>query len=277
VATDQGIAHEDLDAAGLKARFPFFGFPEDVVGLYETGMGGWINPRDHVTAEVAAARAGGVDVHRGEVVRVEYGASVTVFCADGTRFQGGKVVVACGPFSKAEGLLEEPIPMTVYARTVAFLEIDEAEAQRLATMPSMVYVPPDLTYDPYMLPPVRYPDGKMYLKIGGDPVDVPLETIGDMKAWFRGPGDRDVALFLTDKFKELMPGLDCKSVSYGSCATSFTPKGNPLIYAQSDACVVLTAGNGAGAKCGDELGRLGALVASGQGIPADEYLTDFKP
>ncbi len=278
VAADQDIAHEDLDAAGLARRFPFFAFPEEVVGLYETGTGGWINPRAHVTAEITAAQRGGADVLRGEVVDVEYGkGQVTVTCADGQQFNAGKVVVACGPFSKAEGLLIEPIPMTVYARTIAFLEIDEAEAERLAEMPSMIYMPPDLSYEPYMLPPVRYPDGKLYLKIGGDPVDVPLETLEEMKDWFRGPGNAEVAEFLAEKFKELMPGLDCKSLSFGSCATSFTPKGNPLIYAQSDQCVVLTAGNGAGAKCGDELGRLGALVASGQGMPAGAYLTDFKP
>jgi sarcosine oxidase len=278
VAAEQGIAHDDLGAAALRDRFPFFAFPEEVVGLYETGTGGWINPRDHVAAEVAAAQAGGVEVHRSEVVAVEYGAGqVCVACQDGARFETGKVVVACGPFAKAEGMLIESIPMTVYARTIAFLEIDEAEAARLAQMPSLIYMPPDLSYEPYMLPPVRYPDGKMYLKIGGDPVDVPLETTVDMKDWFRGPGDADIAEFLANKLKGLMPGLDCKSVTYGSCATSFTPKGNPLIYEQSEQCVVLTAGNGAGAKCGDELGRLGALVATGQGIPAGEYLTEFKP
>jgi sarcosine oxidase len=35
--------------------------------------------------------------------------------------------------------------------------------------------------------------------------------------------------------------------------------------------MVLTAGNGAGAKCADELGRLGALVASGGAIPSEIY------
>lgn len=278
VAQDQEIEHVYLDAQSLRDQFPFFAFPSDVVGLYETGTGGWINPRDHVAAEVAAAQARGADLYQAEVVSVAYQrGSVVVTCADGARFEGAKVVVACGPFSKAEGLLHEPIPMTVYARTVAFLEIDAAEAKRLAAMPSLIYVPPDLSCEPYVLPPVRYPDGKMYLKIGGDPVDIPLDTVADMKEWFRGLGDADVAAFLADKLKGLMPGLGCKSVTYGSCATSFSPKGNPLIYEQSEQCVVLTAGNGAGAKCGDELGRLGALVASGQGITADDYLTDFKP
>ncbi|MDA9789587.1 FAD-binding oxidoreductase [Amylibacter sp.] len=277
VAADQDIPFEDLKGEALQEQFPFFDFPQGVVGLYETGTGGWINPRELVAAEISAASASGADVYRDAVVDVDYSAdSVSVTCSDGARFEGGRIVVACGPFSKMEGLLVEPIPMTVYARTIAFLEIGEEEATRLKTMPSLIYMPPDLSYEPYILPPVRYPDGKMYLKIGGDPVDIQLETVAEMKDWFRGPGNSDVATFLADKLMALMPGLACRSVTHASCATSFTPSGGPLIYTQSDQCVVLTAGNGAAAKCGDELGRLGALVATGQDILGEGYECDFK-
>jgi sarcosine oxidase len=266
-----------LNEMALQDRFPFFDFPQDVVGLYETGTGGWINPRNHAVAQISAARTCGADVYRDEVVDVDYGAaSVSVTCLDGSRFTGLRVVVACGPFTKAEGLLIEPIPMKVYARTIAFLEIGDKEAARLKTMPSLIYMPPDLSYEPYVLPPVRYPDGKIYLKIGGDPVDIQLETVLEMKDWFRGPGNSDVASFLADKLMGLMPGLECRSVTYASCATSFTPSGGPLIHAQSDQCVVLTAGNGAGAKCADELGRLGALVATEQDLSGEGYECDFK-
>lgn len=278
VAADQNIPFEGLDAVALDERFPFFNFPQDVVGLYETRTGGWINPRHHAGAEIAAAKASGAERYCDEVLDVAYRADrVAVTCSDGSRFEGMRVVVACGPFTKAEGLLIEPIPMAVYARTIAFLEVGETEADRLKDMPSLIYMPPDLSYEPYMLPPVRYPDGKQYLKIGGDPVDIQLETVAEMKEWFRGSGNSDVASFLADKLIGLMPELACRSVSYSSCVTSFTPSGGPLIYAQSDQCVVLTAGNGAGAKCADELGRLGALVATGQDVSCEGYESDFKP
>ncbi len=213
VAAEQGIPYEDLDVKGLAERFPFFAFPEEIAGLYETGTGGWINPRHHVLAEVAAAEAGGATVHRAEVARVNYEPdSVVVHCADGTQFEGQKAVIAFGAFSKTEELLVEPLPMTVYARTVAFLEIDAAEAERLARIPSMIYMAPDLRYGPYMLPPVQYSDGKTYLKIGGDPEDIALDTVADMKAWFQGAGDKNVAEDLANILIGLMPGLDCKGI-----------------------------------------------------------------
>ncbi len=278
VAHNEGFAHEVLEGAALAERFPFLSFPEGTLGLYEEAGGGWINPRKHVQAEIAIAQQLGAKLHRSEVVQIhEQAGTASVHCADGSVFEGQKIVVACGAFSKAAQLLPEPVLLRVYARTIAFLEIGEKEARRLRDMPSIVYVPPGDVRDTYVLPPVRYPDGKTYLKIGGDPEDKELRTLDEMKAWFRSEGDAEVAAMLAAQLQSLMPDLQVESVSHGSCATSFTPKGTPLIYPQSDCVFVLTGGNGAGAKCADEVGRLGALVVSGEGLPADRYESDFRP
>jgi sarcosine oxidase len=74
----------------------------------------------------------------------------------------------------------------------------------------------------------------------------------------------------------LMPGLKYRSIHFDSCATSFSPNGNPFIYPQTDHIIALTAGNGAAAKCADEIGRLGAIVATGGAIP-DYYDGAFAP
>ncbi|SFS19471.1 NAD(P)/FAD-dependent oxidoreductase [Yoonia litorea] len=267
-ADKDGVAYEPLRADVLAARFPEFAFPKGILALYEAENAGWIDPRAHITAEIAAAEALGVSLIRAEVRQLkDEGGMVTAICADGVHVTAGKAVVACGPFSKAVGLLPEPLPMKVYARTIAFFELDEAEAARLFRMPSVVYVPPGGGTDPYILPPVRYPDGKTYIKIGGDPIDRELVTVNDMKAWFQSSGDPTAGRFIAETLLGLMPDLAYKSISYGSCATSFSPHGNPFIYHQTNRIMALTAGNGAGAKCADELGRLGALVAMGEDIP----------
>jgi sarcosine oxidase len=275
--TDQ-IAHAALRGDALRARFPIFDFPKGILALYEEGSAGWIDPRAHVQAEIAAAQKLGVTVFRTEVANlVETPGAVEAQCVDGQAIMAAKAIVACGAFSKAEGLLPDPLPLRVYGRTIAFFELDKNEEARLATMPSVVYLPPDLITDPYILPPVRYPDGKTYIKIGGDPVDRELHSIAAMKDWFRGAGDPNVGDFLTDLLTGLMPSLSYRAVTTGSCATCFTPHGNPLIYQQTDRLIALTAGNGAGAKCADELGRLGALVATGGTIPTDVYDGAFHP
>ena len=277
-AVEDGVPHEALRGDELAARFPDFAFPDGILALYEPSEAGWINPRAHVRAEIAAAQIAGAFVLRDEVVRIEeQPAAAQVTCAGDDVLTADKVIVACGAFSKAEGLLPDPIPMQVFARTIAFFELDAKEATRLAGMPSVVYLPPDLSADPYILPPVRYPDGKSYIKIGGDAVDRELGSIDEMIDWFRSGGDPVAGARIADILIGLMPGLKYRSVSFDSCATSFSPHGNPLIYSQSERVIALTAGNGAGAKCADELGRLGALVATGGTIPQDSYEGAFAP
>ncbi len=274
-ADADGVRYTPLRGAKLAARFPEFAFPDGILALHEPTEAGWIAPRTHVAAEIAAAQAQGVILLRTEVLKlVEADGVVTAFCADGTQLTAKKAVVACGPFSKAEGLLPAPLPMKVYARTIAFFELGAAEALRLAQMPSVVYVPPGGEADPYILPPVRYPDGKTYIKIGGDPVERELTTVAEMKDWFRTDGDPEAGAFIADTLLQLMPDLAYEKITFGSCATSFSPHGNPFIYHQSDGIMALTAGNGAGAKCADELGRIGALVALGESVPS-EYSGSF--
>lgn len=277
VAEDVGTDHDALRGAALRARFPYFEFPDGILGLFEAG-GGWINPRGHVMAEIIAAQAMVVTLVRDEVVDVQEGSDgVIVRCAGGEELQAERVVVACGAFSKATGLLPEPVPIKVYARTIAFVEIDDSEAERLRDMPSVVYFFPKGAGDCYILPPVRYPDGKTYLKIGGDPEDVELTSVAEMTGWFRGGGDPKAGNYMAEQLFKLMPGLASQAVTFGSCATSFTPRGNPLIYGQTERVFALTGGNGAGAKCADEIGRLGALKVMGRSLDGEGYGSTFEP
>lgn len=276
-AQANGVAHTPLRGAELAARFPEFAFPEGILALHEETDAGWINPRLHVKAEITAATKAGAMLHRDTVVRIdETGGAAQVHCAGGTVLTAEKVIVACGAFSKAEGLLPDPIPMRVYARTIAFFELDEEETARLSGMPSVIYVPPGRSEDPYILPPVLYPDGKTYIKIGGDAVDTELHSVDDMIAWFRSGGDPVAGAAISEILIGLMPGLKYRSIHFDSCATSFSPNGNPFIYPQTDHIIALTAGNGAAAKCADEIGRLGAIVAMGGAIP-DYYDGAFAP
>ena len=274
-ADADGVFYEALRGDALGRRFPEFQFPDGVLALYEPNEAGWIDPRAHVRAEKAAAQNLGVTVYQTEVRSLaETKGAVTATLADGQELQAAKAIVACGPFSKAEGLLPDPLPMKVYARTIAFFELAEAEAARLSNMPSVVYVPPEGGVDPYILPPVRYPDGKTYIKIGGDPVDRESHSVAEMKDWFRTDGDPKAGAFMAELLLGLMPDLSYEGITFGSCATSFSSHGNPFVFHQTEGIMALTAGNGAGAKCADELGRLGALVALGDAIPA-QYVGSF--
>lgn len=278
VGEAHGIGFERLEGKTLSERFPFFDFPDGIDAAFEARGAGWLNPRAHVRAQIAAAAAEGTVLHRSEVLRIDERAKhAEVKCADGAVFRASKVVIACGGFSKADALLPQPIPLTVFARTITFFEIGAEEAARLSAMPSLVYEPPEPGLHIYVLPPVLYPDGTTRIKLGGDPVDVQLGPVAEIKDWFRSGGSPEVSERLTEALLRLMPGLRYEKISFDSCVTAFTPSGKPLIYPQTDRIVALTGGNGVGAKCADELGRLGAIVATGGAIPPDLYGADFLP
>ena len=62
-----------------------------------------------------------------------------------------------------------------------------------------------------------------------------------------------------------MPDLAVRAVQMDACVTTFTPSGRPVIDWLSARIAAASGGNGAGAKCSDELGRLGSiLIAGGQ-------------
>lgn len=59
----------------------------------------------------------------------------------------------------------------------------------------------------YILPPVRYPDGNVYLKIGGESEKGRLETLTEAVDWFHSDGTPGEVEFLKKWALSLMPEL----------------------------------------------------------------------
>ncbi|CUH66183.1 Monomeric sarcosine oxidase [Thalassovita gelatinovora] len=263
-AARDGIMCEAYRGTDLAARFGYFSFGADTLALFEPRRAGHINPRALVRAQgIAAQRAGAQVLDTVATGLREDAAGVTVQTSQG-EVAADQVLVAAGGFSKT--LLGESINLRVYARTVLLLEVDAEEQARLAGMPPLIWLGP-AGEDPYLLPPIRYPDGRMYLKIGGDPGDVALNTDQDMRDWFRSGGNPQVGALLEDAIRARMPGLRSGSSKIAACVTSYSDDGLALIERLNARVSVATAGCGKAAKNSDELGRLGAEVALGRALP----------
>ncbi len=274
-----GVETEILDDAALANRFPYFAFESGCEGVFERNNAGWVNPREMVRAQIVSAEKRGVTRIDDIAVSVrEEGGVATVTTASGQVYTAEKVIVAAGGFSVAEGLLPQKLEMQVYGRTVAFFEIPDDELDRYAGMPSLIYEPADPRKHIYLLPPVRYPDGKAYLKIGGEPVDIVLNGDREIRDWFRSGGSAKVRDDFSDIIETLIPSVDRSRISMAACVTSYTPSGFPAIgYTASPGIAVLTGGCGTAAKSSDEIGRLGAeLLVEGRIIDT-EYAADFAP
>lgn len=255
------------DDETLRGSFPYFGFEPACEGVFEADNAGYVNPRALVAAQSAIARHQGVEIIKDVAVSIrdEDGAA-TVTTATGDTYSAERVLLAAGGFSIAEGLLPRPIEMSVYGRTITFFEIPPEELEQFAGMPSLIYEPRDTREHIYMLPPVPYPDGRTYLKIGGDPDDLRITTDADMRAWFRTGGRESVRDHHSRIIEKLVPAIDRRRVSTSACVVSKTPTGYPAIgFTESPSIAIVTGGCGAAAKSSDEIGRLGAeLVFHGR-------------
>ncbi|SMF71632.1 sarcosine oxidase [Xaviernesmea oryzae] len=273
-----GVATETLADADLTDRFPFFSFPDGSEGVWEPKDAGHINPRRLVKAQAQLAGRQGAAIIPETVSSVrQEGDAVTVTTAEGNIYSGEKVLVAAGGFSINENLLPRRLDLKVYARTVAFFEVDEAAMDVWGRVPSLIWKWREGEDGIYLLPPVRYPDGRIYLKIGGDPDDLLLPTEPEVRAWFRSGGRESTKRRLTEIMTRLMPTLDLSRSSMAACVTSFTPTGYPAIaMTEADRIGVLSGGCGAAAKSSDEIGRLGAELIFHGRIVDDAYSADFS-
>lgn len=253
-----------LRGDALASRLPLFHFPNGTLALHETGGAGHINPRLMVRAQIMLAQKAGARLVPDIVRGLDETAQGVVIHTDQAPIQSHQVLVAAGGFSNM--VLPEPLPLTVYARTILLAEVDTAEAARLADMPSLIWLEPD-GHDPYLLPPIRYPDGKTYLKMGGDLVDRILPDTTAICDWFRSGGDAQVGQMLEHRLRQRIPGLRLASRHVQACVTSFTPQNIPALARLGPRLSVAVGGCGRAAKCSDEIGRLGAELALGRSLP----------
>jgi len=278
-ASKLGLNVKRLDDGALQERFAYFRFPEGSDAVLEAHGAGHVSPRNLVAAQTRLTELAGGRVIRQEVAairqREDFAEIVTV---GGETVAAAKVLVAAGGFTNKPGLLPEALDLKVYGRTITFFEVDDAEAARLADMPSMIYEPEDVMLGIYMLPPILYPNGKFYLKIGGDTVDIPLHEESDVRAWFRTQGDADAREHLMRNMGDLVPGLKVMAVHTEACVTSYTPTGYPAIgWTSQPSIAVMAGGCGAAAKSSDEIGRLGAELLLHGRIIDQSYRADFTP
>ncbi|MEH2522625.1 MULTISPECIES: FAD-dependent oxidoreductase [unclassified Bradyrhizobium] len=261
ITAEAGIFCEAYDDAGLADRFPFLRSTAGMQGYFEPRDAGYISPRRLVRAQtIAAERAGARIIDEPALGISESGFGVTIRTRSGS-VEAERVLVAAG--GHTQSLLGRSLGFTVYGRTVALFRLGAAEVQRLAGMPSMRCLGPK-GENPYILPPIPYPDGQTWLKLGGDPVDLPLESEADIKDWFRSGGSIPVADGLQKQILDRIRDLNFEERRVVPCMTTFGDTGLPCIGPLSERVAVAFGCYGKSAKCSDELGRLGGMALLGE-------------
>lgn len=259
VVAQQGAAHP-------------FQLPTGSQTLFEAAPAGFIDPRRMVQAQTMAALAAGARVLRLPVWALrEDGSEQRCILDDGSEVRADRVLVCAGAFSAPTGLVPG-MPLSVNGRIVLLARLPPECVARWPSMPALILVDPraDLP-DLYLLPPVRYPDGHHYIKIGTGSIDHPLDDLTALQEWYRYGGMGNDAERLRAALLALLPELAEAEMRTDACAITTTPSGHPIIdWVEPGRVAVACGGNGKAAKSADELGRLAALWVSETGSP-DEF------
>jgi len=241
-----------------------YSIPSGWTCLRERAPAGHIDPRKMVDAQLVAATANGADIIRGEarsVTREPDGFRVKI--DGGTEITAERVVVATGSYGNEFAV--RPLAVTIRSEAVLLCEVDARTASSLV-MPSLIWLidHPELI-DIYVVPPVQYPDGRWYLKIGG--AWRPGPQLGDdasQLAWMRGSEADNRMELMRTVVDELLPSVPFHSFAMKPCVITDTASGLPFVGIVDDGRVIARGGNGHAAKSGDAIGALAVGLAHEQ-------------
>ena len=259
LALELDVDAREVTATEVAERFGIAMSSAETI-ILESAPAGHINPRRMIVAQNRLASAAGgviVDAPVSAAAPTRNGVELTV--GNDTMF-ADKVLLCTGAW--AAELVAVDLPLERTLRTILLAELADGP-----TLPSLISrAETDSDRDVYWVPPVRFPDGRTMLKIGGYDRSVGRATNpADIVDWFRSGGSPTEADGLEDRLKALLPDRTIRSRDMKPCVVTDTPHGLPWIDWIDDRVAVAIGGCGSAAKSADEIGRLAGTLFSDEG------------
>lgn len=265
-----------LTQAQLSDQFPYLQFADKAEALYEVGAAGFVNPRKLVAAQQVSAFLNGAKFIYEEVHAITGTAGAfEVRTQTGQILQAQRVLLSMDGYTNflLKPFLGRELDFICKQHSVVLAELDEAEQQRLANCPSLIWrlQGHPLLKSFYSTPPTPYPDGRVCFKIGGSPFSPPtMNTPQAFRDWFHGAGNEAEIAALREVLLAILPGLRVKSWASKPCVNTYTAHGYPYVDRLAEGVYICTGGCGSAAKSCDEIGRMGASLAQ-----HDEWRSDL--
>ncbi len=256
-----GFTYTDYTPDQIHTHFPMISDGLPYYGLYDAAPSGYINPRAMVAAQLTCAYQRGARRLDAIVDRLNAQAGyVEITTTTGETYRAEQVIVAAGAYSGIYGLLPRSEPHTIKGEIVTLAEVSATTAATCAaqSMPSMMIdCRGDIISDAYLVPPVQYPDGKYYLKVGSNSVHDPFfETAADLRQWIRAGEYTATHQAQVRLLNELFGDMEWLGISSMPCVITRTPSKVPEMPHLHPRVTALVGCNGSLAKSGDTMGRL---------------------
>lgn len=291
------IPVERMNAGSVEHHWQYIKTPPivgGVEGLFEDQKAGYLNPRQLINAQLEIFESCKGELIRGTVIGVVKDRQsnlwkLSVFKNGKTELiYSEKLLIAAGAFINDNNILPMDCKLELYAFTEPNLlfETEKEDVEIMRTMPAIITVDPEDTGNNnmsiYLLPPIKYPDDKWYIRIGPgmQPIVKQLDTFEQMRHWcIEQQITTQQREFLMRMAQVLLPNLKAKSIKESCCIIEKTPTKYPYIGQINDdsSLNVVVGGNGHGARGSDEIGRLAANVVMGNEWDFPIEQSKFKP
>ncbi|XP_077989363.1 N-methyl-L-tryptophan oxidase-like [Glandiceps talaboti] len=279
-----------LDKEGVQNIYPFLSINPDDEAVLQSKDAGHVSPRAQIVAQQTAAHLQGCDIIDDVVDQVtetnqsDGSKCMKAITAKGQVILAGRILLTTGAFTGFRNLLPKgkELDVTLLTQTVALIEVTSDDAKRLKDMPCLIVKHNEGTkYDGYILPPIKYPNGKYYLKVGhGNDFERELHTAAEVADWYKTDGDKFVHQPLLDKIFHFVKGVQAVSTHGDCCVTTHTPTDQIYCDMITPTLGITTGGNGYAAKSADEIGRMAArMIIAGcwdHDLPRDNFRVRFK-
>src|SRR5215472_12586566 len=157
-ARAHGIAHELLDAAQIRTRFPLFKVRDDESGYFEP-EGGFVRPEACIAAQLSAAEKRGAEICRNETVEAfEPSSNGVTVRTDHGAYRADRIIVATGAWLPKLLGGDFARLLTVYPQVLHWFAIEgDARAYAPDRFPVFIWELADWKYGVYGFPSL---DGK---------------------------------------------------------------------------------------------------------------------
>ena len=180
--------------------------------------------------------------------------------------------------SNISTIIPKKISIEVAEHTIVLGEVSKNTFNILSKMPCVIYHKTDDIYGSvYILPPIKYPEGRIWIKIGQSRGYVMNQPEKNLIPWFQGKGDTEISKWLHQELFNILPDTKLLSTKTASCVTTKSKSGFQFIDKFRDTeiycCLV---GDGQAAKSADEIGRIAAHRVLYGNVPKEYSEVNFQ-